>query len=54
MVATVMSGAHMDGLSPFDTIDRLAELTPQDVLDFMSSELSDDKLVLSVIERMAE
>lgn len=54
MVANIMSGAHMDGISPFDTIDRLTEITPQDVINFISSELSNDKLVLSVIERMAE
>ena len=54
MVANIMLGAHMDGVSPFDTIDRLTDVTADDVVDLISSELSEDKLVLSVIERMAE
>lgn len=51
-VANLMMSAYMDGVSPYDTIDLLTKLTPQDVHDFISSELSEDKLVLSVIERM--
>lgn len=51
-VANLMMSAYMDGVSPYDTIDLLTKLTPQDVHDFISNELSEDKLVLSVIERM--
>lgn len=54
MVANSMLGAHMDGLSPFDTIDRLTDVTADDVIDFIKSELTTDKMVLSVIERTDE
>ena len=54
MVANSMLGAHMDGLSPFDTIDRLTDVTADDVIDFIKSELTTDKMVLSVIDRTDE
>lgn len=54
MVASGMMASHMDGLSPFDTIDRLTDVTEDDVISLIKNELTDDKLVLSVIERTAE
>ena len=53
-VANVMLGAYLDGVSPFDAMDMLAELTPEDVLGFVKNELNSDRLVLSVAERMSE
>ena len=53
-VANVMLGAYLDGVSPFDAMDMLAELTPEDVLGFVKNELNSDRFVLSVAERMSE
>lgn len=53
-VANIMLGAHMDGVSPFDSVDILSELTADDVADFIKTELKSDRLVLSVVERMTE
>ena len=52
-VSNLMLNSHLDGVSPFATIDTLAELTAEDVLGFIK-ELDSEKLVLSVIERMAD
>ena len=53
-VANVMMGAHMEGISPFDTIDRLTDITTDDVADFIRNELVEEKMALSVIERMVD
>ena len=54
LVANLMLNSHMDGISPYDTIDEITKLTTDDVLGFIKNELDDDKLVLSVIERIGE
>ena len=54
IVANVMLGAHMDGVSPYASIDTLSEITSSDVLDFIRSEFLSDRLVLSVVERKVE
>ena len=54
LVANLMLNSHMDGISPYDTIDEITKLTTDDVLGFIKNELNDDKLVLSVIERIGE
>lgn len=53
-VCNLMLSSHLDGVSPFETIDVIAELTAEDVHGFIRSELNKEKLVLSVIERMAD
>ncbi|MDE5854187.1 MAG: insulinase family protein, partial [Ruminococcus sp.] len=51
-VANLMINNHMDGIGPYDILDSLSEITPDDVYNFIRSELLTDKLVLSVIERI--
>lgn len=53
-VANLMLNAYMDGVAPFDTINQLSRLTSEDCLDFIRNELSDDKLVMSVVEGKVE
>ncbi|MBQ8961362.1 MAG: insulinase family protein [Ruminococcus sp.] len=53
-VANIMLNAHMEGISPYDTIDALSELTSEDVLRFALEELREDRSVLSIIEREGE
>ena len=48
VVANLMINAHMEGAGPYDSIEVLSEMTSQDVLDFIRSELDPEKLVLSV------
>lgn len=50
-VANLMLNAHLEGISPFDKINVLSELSPDDVYNFICSELRSDRLVLSVIEK---
>lgn len=50
VVANLMLNAHMDGIGPFDTLEVLSELTSETCLAFIRSELSADKLVMSVVE----
>lgn len=50
--ASVMINAHMAGCKPFDPVDIVSELTSADALEFIRNELTEDKLVLSVIEKM--
>lgn len=52
-VANLMIGAHMDGIGPYDAIETLSEMTSEDVLRFIRSELRGDRSVLSVIEKEA-
>ena len=54
MVSSMMLDAYLEGVSPFDIIEHIAELTAQDVCGFMKNELDSEKLVLSVVERKAE
>jgi len=49
-VANLFINAHMDGVGPFDTIDALSKLTSEECLEFIKNELTDDKLVMSVVE----
>ncbi|MCM1269614.1 MAG: insulinase family protein [Ruminococcus flavefaciens] len=49
-VANLLINAHMDGVSPYDTINVLSELTSGDVYEFIKNELCEDKTVLSVIK----
>ncbi|MCM1007371.1 MAG: insulinase family protein [Ruminococcus flavefaciens] len=49
-VANLLINAHMDGVSPYDTISVLSELTSGDVYEFIKNELCEDKTVLSVIK----
>ncbi|MBR1592734.1 MAG: insulinase family protein [Ruminococcus sp.] len=49
-VANLMMNSHMEGISPYDTIQVLSDLTSADVLDFIKNELRKDRLVMSVIE----
>ncbi|MDE5557903.1 MAG: insulinase family protein [Ruminococcus sp.] len=49
-VASMMLGAHMAGTSPYDMIDMISEMTSDKVLEYIRTELSEDKLVMSVVE----
>ncbi len=49
-VANLMMNSHMDGVSPYATIQVLSDLKSSDVLEFMKNELRKDRLVMSVIE----
>ncbi|MCC8136384.1 MAG: insulinase family protein [Ruminococcus sp.] len=49
-VANSMINSHMDGVSPFDAINVLSEMTSEDCMNFIRSELSGDRLVMSVVE----
>ena len=49
-VANLLINAHMDGVSPYDTINVLSELTSGDVYEFIKNELCEEKTVLSVIK----
>ncbi len=49
-VANLFINAHMDGVGPYDTIEALSKLTSEECLEFIKNELSDDKLVMSVVE----
>ncbi len=49
-VANIMVNAHMEGVGPFDAINALSELTSGDVMKLVRTELSADKLVMSVVE----
>lgn len=49
-VAGMMLGAHMSGVSPYDMIDMISEITSDTVLDYMRRELREDRLVMSVVE----
>ena len=50
--ASIMINAHMAGCKPFDPVDIVSELTSADALEFIRNELTEDKIVLSVIEKM--
>lgn len=51
-VASLMINSSMSDIAPYDTIDTVSQLTSGDVLSFIENELTDDRFVLSVIERM--
>lgn len=53
-VASLMLSNGMLGVKPYDSIDIISELTSGDVLDFIRNELSEDRLVLSIIDRTEE
>ena len=53
-VTEMMMNAFVENTGPYDAIKALSELTPEDVYDFISSELKKDRLVLSVIERKCD
>ena len=53
-VANLMLNSHMEDTSPYDAIDTLSELTPRDVLEFVTKELREDRAVLSIIEKEGE
>ncbi|WP_303834211.1 EF-P 5-aminopentanol modification-associated protein YfmH [Ruminococcus flavefaciens] len=52
-VASLMLNAYMEGVSPYDSISIMSELTCGDVIEFMRTELRRDRCVLSVIETEA-
>lgn len=49
-VANIMINSHMDGVSPYDEAEILSDMTSSDVLDFIRTELIDEKLAISVIK----
>ncbi len=49
-VANLMMNSHMEGISPYATLQVLSDLKSSDVLEFMKNELRKDRLVMSVIE----
>lgn len=49
-VASMMIGAYMAEVSPYDIIDTVSGMTSDTVLEYIRSELNDDKLVMSVVE----
>lgn len=49
-VANLMINSYMDGVGPFDALNVLSEMTSDNCLSFIKDELSDDKIVLSVVE----
>ncbi len=51
-MASAMISSHMAGFKPFDVVDTVSELTAEDVLQFIKSELLSEKTVLSVIEKI--
>lgn len=52
-VANLMLNSHIDGVSPYDAIEVLSELTSNDVIEFMRREMRRDRCVLSIIEKEA-
>lgn len=51
-VASLMLNSHIDGVSPYDSMELLAGLKSSDVYDFICSELHSSRRVLSIIERL--
>lgn len=49
-VASMMIGAYMANVSPYDIIDTVSGMTSDTVLEYIRNELNDDKLVMSVVE----
>lgn len=49
-VASMMLGAYMAEVSPYDIIDTVSEMTSDTVLEYIRSELDSNKLVMSVVE----
>ncbi|MDE6780086.1 MAG: insulinase family protein [Ruminococcus sp.] len=49
-VAGMMIGAYMADVLPYDIIDTVSAITSDTVLEYIRSELNEDKLVMSVIE----
>ncbi len=53
-VASLMINNALSGIGTYDIIDTFSEITSQDVYEFIKSELTEDKLVLSVIEKAGD
>lgn len=53
-VAGLMINNALSGIGTFDIIDTFSEITSQNVYDFIKSDLTEDKLVLSVIEKVGD
>ncbi|MCM1506096.1 MAG: insulinase family protein [Ruminococcus flavefaciens] len=49
-VASMMIGAYMADTLPYDIIDTVSSMTSEKVLEYIRRELSEDKLVMSVVE----
>jgi len=49
-VANIMINSHMDGVSPYDELKILSNLTSDDVLEFIKTELLPEKLAVSIIQ----
>lgn len=49
-VASMMLGAYMADVSPYDIIDTVSGMTSDTVLKYICSDLNEDKLVMSVVE----
>ena len=49
-VASMMLGASMAGVTPYDMIDVISEMTSDTVLEYIRNELKEDRLVMSVVE----
>lgn len=54
VVATSMMDSYINGISPFYDIDTFSDITSEDVYNFVKSELTPDKSVLSVIEKAGD
>ncbi|MDE5946610.1 MAG: insulinase family protein [Oscillospiraceae bacterium] len=48
-VANMMINAHMDSVSPYDEIEILSDLTSEDVMNFIKSDILPENLAISVI-----
>ncbi len=53
-VANLMINSHMCGTKPFDMIDILSQATSKQCLEFIKREITEDKLVMSVVEEAAK
>ncbi len=53
-VAGMMMNNTLNGFGVYDIIDTFSEITSEDVYNFIKSDLTEDKLVLSVIEKAGD
>lgn len=52
--ASLMINNHFNGIKPFDIIDTFSDITINDVYSFIKNELTENRLVLSVIEEAGD
>lgn len=53
-IASLMINNALSDIGTYDIIDTFSEITSQDIYDFIKSDLTEDKLVLSVIEKAGD